>query len=94
MYEISKFLKITPHENEIFENVLLTLFRNRFWQVIARWKGIELNFSYLVSNITFGKALHVMPYKNKTLTRKIALISRNITIMIWLYTSFESVMTM
>ncbi len=50
-----------------------------------------MNFQYLLPDITFGKALHVILYKNETMARKIVLISRNITIMIWLYTLFESV---
>jgi hypothetical protein len=61
--------------------------------MIARWKGLESNFPYLISDITFCKALHVIPYKNETIARKIAYISRNITVMIWLYTLFKSVMT-
>ncbi len=78
----------------LYKNALLTSFLNRFWQIKARWKGLELSFPYLLPDITFGKALHVIPYKNKPMSRKIANISRNITIMIWLYTLFESVMTM
>ncbi len=68
------------------KNALLTSFLKWFWQSIANWKGI--------TDITFGKALHVIPYKNENIARKIVLISRNIIIMIWLYTSFESVMAM
>ncbi len=42
-----------------------------------------MNFQYLLPDITFGKALHVIPYKNETIARKIVLISRNITVTMW-----------
>jgi hypothetical protein len=63
------------------KNALLALFLNRFRQIITRWKGLEVNFSDSLPDITFSKALHVIPYKNKTMARKIAYISGNITVM-------------
>ncbi len=63
------------------QNALLALFLNRFRQTIARWKGLEVNFSDSLPDITFSKALHVIPYKNKTTSRKIAYFSGNITVM-------------
>jgi hypothetical protein len=69
VFEISKKIR------KWLKNALLTPFLNQFWQVIDRWKGLEANFLYSLPDITIGKALHVIPYKNKTMDIKIAYIS-------------------
>jgi hypothetical protein len=58
--------------------LLLDSFLNRFCRIIARWKDLKLRNPDPLQLITFGNALHVIPYKNKNIVKKSPLISWNI----------------
>ncbi len=73
-----EFLWITLRADDHVWNALLDSFLNRFCRKIARWKGLELRNPGSLQLITFGNALHLIPYKNKNIVKKSSLISWNI----------------
>jgi hypothetical protein len=60
------------------ENALLNSFLNRFCRTIACWKCLELRNLNTLQVITFGNALHVIPYKKENIPEKTPHISWNI----------------